>query len=241
MRFFYIKILSSIFFLSLSTWAQTENATFAEAHIYPFFEKAVDQNSQFILAAGVTSVFFVNPQDDQIRADWKNHHHMSSSSAQMGDLLGSGAGGLIAMGGQYYFDQERDNWISHARALAWSTVFSSVLKYSFGRPRPGNSDDHHSFPSGHTTTAFATATSLSYAYGWPAAVVAYPLATFVGLSRLSDDVHWGSDVVAGAFIGFWAARASFYSTQEIEETKQRSVLLPVFSPGQLGVSWVYSY
>ena len=246
MRFFYLKTLCFILLLTPTAFADSTtegmpSASFADQHVYPFFEKAVDQNSQFILAAGVASVAIVNPQDDQIRSDWKNYHYMTKNTAQVGDFLGSGAAGVLALGGQYFFDGERDHWLSHARALVWSTVFSSALKFSFGRPRPGNSDDHHSFPSGHSTTAFTTATSLTYAYGWKAAMVAYPLATFVGLSRLSDDVHWGSDVVAGAFVGFWAARASYYSTQDIVEEKRKSVFLPVVGPGQLGAQWIYTY
>ena len=82
MRFFYFKTLIFIsLHLSSLAWAQTEKASFAELHVYPFFEKAVDQKSQFIVAAGVTAVFLVNPADDQIRADWKNHHHMAKNSA----------------------------------------------------------------------------------------------------------------------------------------------------------------
>lgn len=236
MRFFYFILL----FYS-SVWADSQQPSFADIHIHPFLEKATDQTSQFILVGGLVSVVGVNSQDDYIRDDWKKYHHMSQDAAKTGDLMGSGAVGALSMGAQYLWDTDRDNWVSHARALVWSTVFSSVMKYSFGRPRPGNSDSHYSFPSGHTTTAFTTATSLTYAYGWKAAVVAYPIATFVGLSRLSDDVHWGSDVVAGAFIGFWAARASFYSTKDIEEKIQQSALLPVVSPEQLGVSWVYRF
>ena len=241
MRFFYFIIVCTSLVFSRTVRADEQKPSFAELHVYPFFEKATDQTSQFILAGGLLSVAIVNPQDDHLRGDWKDYHYMSKDSAQVGDLLGSGAAGVLAMGGQYLWDKDQDNWISHARALVWSTVFSSVMKVSFGRPRPGNSDSHLSFPSGHSTTAFTTATSLTYAYGWKAAVVAYPLATFVGLSRMSDDVHWGSDVVAGAFVGFWAARASYYSTREIEEKAQNSVFMPVISPEQLGISWVYQY
>lgn len=240
MRFFYFILCSFLLFTS-ALKAEDQKPSFADLHVYPFFEKATDQTSQFILAGGLLSVAIVNPQDDHLRGDWKNHHYLSKDAANAGDIIGSGAVGVLAMGGQYLWDKDQDNWVSHARALVWSTVFSSVMKVSFGRPRPGNSDSHHSFPSGHTTTSFTTATSLTYAYGWKAAVVAYPLATFVGLSRMSDDVHWGSDVVAGAFVGFWAARASYYSTREIEEKAQNSVFLPVVSPEELGVSWVYQY
>jgi hypothetical protein len=241
MRFFLFQIMSVVLFFQSTLWAQTEPAPFSEKHVYPFLERAIDQNSQFIIASGAVSVFIVNPQDDEIRSKWKDHQKMSKDAAYAGDIMGSGAVGLLALGGQYYFDQDHDQWISHARALVWSTVFSSAMKFSFGRPRPGRSDDHHSFPSGHTTIAFTTATSLTYAYGWKAAAVAYPIATFVGLARLSDDVHWGSDVVAGAFLGFWAARASYYSTHEIEDAQMKSVFSPVISPDELGLRWSYSY
>lgn len=236
MRFFYF-----ILFCGSFVFADDQKPSFSELHVYPFLERATDQTSQFILAGGLLSVAVVNPQDDHLRVDWKNHHYISDDMSKAGDVIGSGAVGALSVGAQYLWDKDQDNWVSHVRALAWSTVFSSVMKLSFGRPRPGNSDSHQSFPSGHSTTAFTTATSLTYAYGWKAAVVAYPLATFVGLSRMSDDVHWGSDVVAGAFVGFWAARASYYSTREIEEKAQNSVFMPVISPEQLGVSWVYQY
>lgn len=236
MRFFYL-----ILFISSWAWADPQALSFTDQHVTPFFKKATDSTSQLVLASGLVSVAVVNPNDDHIRADWKNHHYISKNSANVGDIMGSGAIGVLSMGAQYAWDENRDHWVSHARALVWSTVFSSVMKVSFGRPRPGNSDSHHSFPSGHTTTAFTTATSLTYAYGWKAGVLAYPMAAFVGLSRLSDDVHWGSDVVAGAFLGFWAARASFYSTSEAEEAVSKNTFLPVVSPEELGVRWVYHF
>jgi membrane-associated phospholipid phosphatase len=65
---------------------------------------------------------------------------------------------------------------------------------------------HASFPSGHATLAFATATALDRETraGW-VPLVAYPLAALVGWSRVRDDQHWTSDVVAGAALGAWTA------------------------------------
>ena len=94
---------------------------------------------------------------------------------------------------------------------------SLLLKEVAGRPRPyqspTDSDDllpfsgHDSFPSGHAAVAFALAGAISREsparwVPW----VAYPVAALVGWSRVHDDRHWASDVVAGAGIGFWAAR-----------------------------------
>jgi membrane-associated phospholipid phosphatase len=118
------------------------------------------------------------------------------------------------------------------------------MKYSFGRQRPGNSDSHQSFPSGHTSVSFATATSLTYAYGWKAAVIAYPVAVLVGLSRLSDDAHWASDVVGGAFVGFIMARASSYDWDDSSgatHSKTNLVFYPDFGPHEMGLGLTYRY
>ncbi|HEY4200234.1 MAG TPA: phosphatase PAP2 family protein [Devosiaceae bacterium] len=60
--------------------------------------------------------------------------------------------------------------------------------------------DFQSFPSGHTTTAFALAMVIAFLsprWFWPAVVVA----VLVGVSRIGLGVHYASDVVAGAVIG----------------------------------------
>lgn len=96
-----------------------------------------------------------------------------------------------------------------------SGILCPALKYIVGRSRPQqaaqDSDEfapfshNNSFPSGHTTQAFTVATVLACTFDDQPAVaaVAFALATGVGLSRINDDAHYASDVVAGAILGSW--------------------------------------
>lgn len=92
------------------------------------------------------------------------------------------------------------------RAQLTSQVVVQGLKLATRRQRPDGSDSY-SFPSGHTASAFATATVLERHFGWKAAIPAYGFATYVGLARMSADKHHVSDVIMGAALGIASARA----------------------------------
>jgi len=80
------------------------------------------------------------------------------------------------------------------------------IKLAVGRTRPDGT--RYSFPSGHTSSSFATATVLQLHFGWRAGIPAYGLAAFVGGSRLQQNRHYLSDVIFGAAIGIVAGRAT---------------------------------
>jgi membrane-associated phospholipid phosphatase len=64
-----------------------------------------------------------------------------------------------------------------------------------------------SMPSGHTTAAFAVATSLSDdIHSLPATIALYTFAVGTGYSRINDNRHWFSDTVAGAILGITTAK-----------------------------------
>jgi membrane-associated phospholipid phosphatase len=96
-----------------------------------------------------------------------------------------------------------------------------LFKVGLGRARPavGLDSEHfepltfdsefHSFPSNHTSHMFALATTLSLELGEEAPwvpFVAYPFAAWTGVSRILDDRHWLTDVIAGAAVGIFSAR-----------------------------------
>ena len=65
-----------------------------------------------------------------------------------------------------------------------------------------------SFPSGHTTVAFAAATVFDMEYKDKPLIpiLSYTAATLIGISRITENRHWFSDVVAGAVLGYLTGR-----------------------------------
>jgi membrane-associated phospholipid phosphatase len=75
------------------------------------------------------------------------------------------------------------------------------IKKAVRSQRP-NQENALSFPSGHTSSAFAWATTVSHYYGFKAGLPAYLAAAYVGSSRLDERAHRLTDVVAGAALGY---------------------------------------
>ena len=106
-------------------------------------------------------------------------------------------------------------------SVAEAFVISYGMKYVFDRQRPYDRypdrvhayshESSPSFPSGHTATAFALATSLCMKYPrWYVIAPSALWACSVGVSRMNEGVHYPSDVLAGAAIGAGLAVANFY-------------------------------
>jgi hypothetical protein len=91
-----------------------------------------------------------------------------------------------------------ETWNS-VEALGLTAGITSVIKRTARRQRPSGGD--FSFPSGHTSSAFASATLIDLNSGIYGGIPAYALATATGLSRVDTGAHYPSDVLAGAAIG----------------------------------------
>lgn len=98
------------------------------------------------------------------------------------------------------------------RFVLGTLMYASVtqgLKRAINVTRPDGTD--HSFPSGHTATAFfgahllAKETSDTPWIGY----LGYGIATSTGLLRMANNAHWASDVLVGAGIGMAAAELSY--------------------------------
>jgi membrane-associated phospholipid phosphatase len=130
----------------------------------------------------------------------------------LGILGGFYVGGLIA-------DDENAKSVAvdGLAASGISALTTMTIKYAVGRARPNtNQGPAHfkpfggdlSFPSGHTTQAFAVASVVAAHYESPwVQAGAYGLAGAVGWARIEKDAHYLSDVAAGALIGTVVGRA----------------------------------
>jgi membrane-associated PAP2 superfamily phosphatase len=91
-----------------------------------------------------------------------------------------------------------------AKAQLYTGLETQILKVTVREKRP-NSDSRTSFPSGHTSAAFAMATSLAE-YKPKLAIPAYAVAATIGWSRVELNAHRWGDVVAGAALGYFTAK-----------------------------------
>jgi membrane-associated phospholipid phosphatase len=116
-------------------------------------------------------------------------------------------GSTLAAGRLAHGERFRAATYDMATAAGVSVTYTFALKYATGRERP-NEEDDLSFPSGHTSNAFALAAALDGHYGRKVTIPAYGIAVLVGYARLRDGVHWLSDVLAGAALGYIAGRTT---------------------------------
>ena len=123
----------------------------------------------------------------------------------------------------------RNQSLYMAGAYLISTGITQSLKRIVKRERPFEKynfiiqrthTDSYSFPSGHSSSAFNTATSLSIVFPkWYVIVPSYAWATAVAYGRMYQGVHYPSDVLAGAVIGAGSAWLSFKIQHWIDKKK----------------------
>jgi membrane-associated phospholipid phosphatase len=141
-------------------------------------------------------------------------------------LAALGAYGLV-----FKKEKEKTTTLLATQAYITAAAIETALKYLTGRQRPSyydpvtglNNHTFHgpfyhflksdnasfeSFPSGHTTVAFAAATvfAMEYKEIRIVPILAYSAATAIGLSRIIQNQHWASDVLVGAALGFLSGR-----------------------------------
>jgi membrane-associated phospholipid phosphatase len=106
-----------------------------------------------------------------------------------------------------------------------------------------------SFPSGHTTVAFAAATvyALEYANKTWVPIFAYTAASLIGFSRITENKHWATDVLAGAALGYLTGKQvvnNYHRYAKLRAPKQRRASTTFslgFSNGQLLPGVVYRF
>ncbi len=123
--------------------------------------------------------------------------------------------------------QSKNHWFDQTKNLILSSLISNgastILKKQIYKERPGsygNGSTHaNSFPSGHTTTAFTTATVLYEEFIDTNPLLAYSgyaFAVATGGLRMMNNAHYLSDVLVGAGIGILATKLVYHFDYLIE-------------------------
>ena len=125
----------------------------------------------------------------------------------------------LAMGSTFIWQDGQKGSYQFSKALASTVALTYALKLTVKKERP-NKENNNSFPSGHTSVAFASAAFVQKRYGWEYGIPAYLLAGYIGYTRINADKHDGVDVLVGAAIG---VGMSYLFTKPYEEKKKLSV------------------
>jgi len=160
--------------------------------------------------AGLGAAGLVHLADDEIREALEDPSEPAMHAFEGGDKYGNVsvqlplAVGWWALGSAFGSARGADAGRDLLRAQINAATWTYAIKFAVNRTRPNG--DPRSFPSGHASAAFATAMVLQEHYGWKVGLPFFAGATYTGLSRISADKHWASDVVFGAAVGMASAR-----------------------------------
>lgn len=109
-------------------------------------------------------------------------------------------------------------------AVVLQALATHSIKNIVREERPDGSSKN-SFPSGHTATAFMSATMLSKEYGhlspW-ISIGGYSVAAATGVMRMMNNRHWMSDILAGAGIGIMSTEFAYWIADELFPKTKRS-------------------
>ncbi|TSE06068.1 phosphatase PAP2 family protein [Aquimarina algiphila] len=141
--------------------------------------------------------------------------------------------------------RSRNHWFDQTKNLILSSIISNgttaLLKKEVYKKRPGDSTNSNSFPSGHTTTAFTTATVLYEEFKDTNPLLAYSgyfFAITTGTLRMLNNMHYLSDVLVGAGIGILSVKLVYHFEHLISWNPFKKLngmtVAPQFSGNSLG-------
>lgn len=209
------------------------------------FATPVTTDAKYVLIGGtavtLTFVFFEDAIIDPFQKKQVRNKTLGQSSKWgdwMGQLIPNAlyAGGMAIAG--YNGDPEGyRRAVGMFKATAYATSVSTILKYTVREPRPIDSNWKTSFPSGHTTSAFAFSGYVLAEHEYWLGVPALILSTFIGYSRINDNMHWLHDVTAGATIGFVYGWGISKYQQKNKASSESTFIVPLLDSRTAGVAF----
>lgn len=196
------------------------------------FRGLASKKSLTVLGIGAVAAAAAHTADGSMTATLSNPR---AGFLEAGETLGSArfqlAGALATFAAGHITGNARlaDLGGDLVRANIVAQTLTGAVKMSVRRGRPDGTE--FSFPSGHTSVTFASATVLQRHLGWKAGIPAYAAASYVAASRIHDRRHFFSDVAFGAAVGI----VSGWSVT-VGQGQKSVTMTPVASPGGGGLS-----
>jgi membrane-associated phospholipid phosphatase len=159
------------------------------------------------LVIGLGAAIAGHSADSRIAGNWPEQ---ASPMFKPGSIIGGTPLQLGAAFGTYMIGRAANSPRATSvggdlvRAQLLAELMTTGVKQATRRTRPDGS--RFSFPSGHTSVTFASATVLQRHFGWKVGVPAYAVASYVAASRVEMRRHYLSDVAFGAALGILAGR-----------------------------------
>ena len=234
------KTLLSLLVLIAGPWASSATAQVADTLNGPPQAPFFNRTDAFLAAGFVADAFGLALSDRHLAHAFQGPSLQGSATARRAagffEVMGQPGPeiiGVVLYGAGRFIIRDRDVaalGLHGLEAILLSTGATGIIKGLTGRARPYARADtvpfdfrfgrglrdraYQSFPSAHTSTAFAFAASTTVEMshivdkkdwwpGWKYVIggAMFGGATMVGVSRMYHDQHWASDVVAGAAIG----------------------------------------
>ncbi|MES2963671.1 MAG: phosphatase PAP2 family protein [Bdellovibrionota bacterium] len=172
----------------------------------------VDDGGKWLLGLGSLALVGARDLDEEMQEHFRHKERLGNFDSLGNEFFGTGVPGLVLGGALWAYGANSNHPRSvHAgqasiEAIVSTSVVVSTMKLAGNRLRP-DASDRYSFPSGHTSTVFASAGVLHEFYGWKIGLLAESIGILTGLSRVEANRHWFSDTVGGGLIGFSIGRA----------------------------------
>lgn len=220
----------------------------------PFHMRKKDWRNFGFFAGGIVAAGFADKPIQKaalnLRQQNSGLNSVSKLISNMGGIYEVGAiAGLGAYGYIFKNEKLKTTTLLATQSYITAAALSTVLKFLSGRTRPSFYNENveaeprftgpfnqsvrdyngkkvnSSFPSGHTTVAFAVATVYASEYSNTVAVpiFAYTMASLIGISRITENMHWATDVLAGAAIGFLSGKQAVKNYHRFAKFKNKEI------------------
>lgn len=234
MIYFFLFIMSLSFAYEDPTGGKPFFKWSWQDQIKPMMKEAGEGEHLTLLGGMVAGSFAAQPFDRRVR-DHRNVHGDLLVGRNEANVISDISHGALEVGAALVtLGLDTPEGVKLSRALIFTSLSTSLLKFSVSRQRPDQSNSS-SWPSGHTSSMFALAGSLTSSYGLRAAIPSYAATALVALSRMKENEHWLSDIVGGAFLGTYWAMVS----HDVKPTELTFLPVPVGDGGMILVQKSY--